>query len=97
MASITLMVLHDSLAIPGELVKDELTRKYILRDEAGIMVIRRYDAGDADTFGWPLSAYWLEKDWKAELARALFDDRECGHFPSDVDEAVLPDGQVVSF
>lgn len=97
MAKVVLMVLDGMLATPGDAVKDALTRQYVLRDREGIVVVRQYDAGDVDVFQWPLNAYWLAKDWEADLARALFDAREMGYFGSDVDEAELPDGRSVSF
>ena len=54
---------------------------------APVLLLRIYPAGDADTILWPMSA----KD-RGNLAVCLFDARETGELPGDVQEVELPDG-----
>jgi hypothetical protein len=97
MATVTLIVEHGCLATPGEACKDPLTRQYILRDNAGIILMHYYQAGDVDTFVWPKSPYWSDGEYTKNLINALYGAREMGHVPSDTDRATLPDGSTVEF
>lgn len=56
-----------------------------------------YDAGDHDSFAFPLSANKYMTDVERKLARALFDQRESNpFFPTDA-VIELPDGTVFDF
>lgn len=55
------------------------------------IVLCVYDEGDCDRIPWPMTT----ADERGNLARALFDDRECRDgFPPDVEEVRLPDGEL---
>mgnify|MGYP000579521928 CR=1 FL=1 len=83
--NIRLIARHDSLYLPGP-------------PERLLMV--QYPEGDCDRAFWPfggsgLPRYPVSTD-RAIAARALFDERECGTFPTGT-VIELPDGTVFDF
>ena len=87
---IALIVVYGSLAVDEKDIHSAELREHFQafhqKDrQPGVVLLRRYDGGDADTIRWP-------KPNEENLKSALFDAREMGLLPPFAEEVVLPDG-----